>query len=172
SVTEVVTALCEEAERKVGALDAVVLPELALSYHEYLELRRHVLAGCRLLICGVGRSASDGDRGDHFLCIDIPLSKHHAVHFRQSKHHPWRLDGPQIAQYGLGGRLQSHPEDFYWEHININDRRLRFVGLRPGLVTCGLICDNLARHDPVGELVRSVGPNLVMALLMDGPQTL
>jgi hypothetical protein len=30
--------------------------------------------------------------------------------------------------------------------------------------------EDLARPDPVGDLVRSVGPNLVIALLMDGPQ--
>ena len=28
----------------------------------------------------------------------------------------------------------------------------------------------LARQDPVGDLIRAVGPNLVVALLMDGPQ--
>lgn len=33
-----------------------------------------------------------------------------------------------------------------------------------------LICEDLARQDPIAELVRCVGPNLVVALLMDGPQ--
>ena len=33
-----------------------------------------------------------------------------------------------------------------------------------------LICEDLARQDPIGKLVRSVGPNLLIALLMDGPQ--
>ncbi|HEX5887886.1 MAG TPA: hypothetical protein VFY61_04250, partial [Pyrinomonadaceae bacterium] len=32
------------------------------------------------------------------------------------------------------------------------------------------ICEDLARQDPIAELVRAVGPNLVIALLMDGPQ--
>ena len=35
---------------------------------------------------------------------------------------------------------------------------------------CVLICEDLARQDPVSELIRAVGPNLVVALLMDGPQ--
>lgn len=39
------------------------------------------------------------------------------------------------------------------------------------LVLCVLICEDLARPDPVANLVRAVGPNLVIALLMDGPQT-
>jgi hypothetical protein len=38
------------------------------------------------------------------------------------------------------------------------------------LVLSVLICEDLARPDPVGDLVRAVGPNLVIALLMDGPQ--
>jgi hypothetical protein len=33
-----------------------------------------------------------------------------------------------------------------------------------------VICEDLARPDPVGDLLRAVVPNLVLALLMDGPQ--
>jgi hypothetical protein len=33
-----------------------------------------------------------------------------------------------------------------------------------------LICEDLARQDPAADLIRAVGPNLVIALLMDGPQ--
>jgi hypothetical protein len=42
--------------------------------------------------------------------------------------------------------------------------------MRPWLTTCVLICEDLARQDPIAEIVRAVGPNLVIALLMDGPQ--
>ena len=35
---------------------------------------------------------------------------------------------------------------------------------------CTLICEDLARIDPVQTAIRSIGPNLVIALLMDGPQ--
>jgi len=38
------------------------------------------------------------------------------------------------------------------------------------MVLAAPICEDLARPDPVGDLVRAVGPNLVIALLMDGPQ--
>jgi hypothetical protein len=57
----------------------------------------------------------------------------------------------------------------WWEHVDLSDRRLLFVSL-PALVLSVLICEDLARPDPVGDLVRAVGPNLVIALLMDGPQ--
>ena len=40
----------------------------------------------------------------------------------------------------------------------------------PWLVLSVLICEDLARPDPAGDLIRAVGPNLVIALLMDGPQ--
>src|SRR5687768_17746605 len=33
-----------------------------------------------------------------------------------------------------------------------------------------LICEDLARQDPIAELVRHVGPTLVVTILMDGPQ--
>jgi hypothetical protein len=33
-----------------------------------------------------------------------------------------------------------------------------------------LVCEDLARVDPVQAIIRSIGPNLVIALLMDGPQ--
>jgi hypothetical protein len=33
-----------------------------------------------------------------------------------------------------------------------------------------LICEDLARADPAMNVIRAVGPNLVIALLMDGPQ--
>src|SRR5207237_10901568 len=33
-----------------------------------------------------------------------------------------------------------------------------------------LVCEDLARIDPVQAALRAVGPNLVIVLLMDGPQ--
>ena len=33
-----------------------------------------------------------------------------------------------------------------------------------------LVCEDLARFEPVQPVLQSVGPNLVIALLMDGPQ--
>jgi hypothetical protein len=33
-----------------------------------------------------------------------------------------------------------------------------------------LVCEDLARKDPAADLIRAVGPNLLIALLMDGPQ--
>lgn len=71
-------------------------------------------------------------------------------------------------QYGLGSCLDVASN--WWEHISITNRELYFVVLDNWLTICPLICEDLARQDPVGELVRAVGPNLVIALLMDAPQ--
>lgn len=37
-------------------------------------------------------------------------------------------------------------------------------------VIAALVCEDLARFDPVIPVLNAVGPNLVVALLMDGPQ--
>jgi hypothetical protein len=157
-------ALAQEAERIIGPLDAVVMPELSLTHEDYRGARAALLRRGLMFVAGVGASDPPGN----YLAMDVPLSKYHAVHLRQRKHHRWKLENNQIKQYGLGARL--NPQYDYWEQIAVNDRKLVFLALRPWLVTTALICEDLARHDPVGELIRGVGPNLVIALLMDGPQ--
>jgi hypothetical protein len=74
----------------------------------------------------------------------------------------------RIVNYGLGGSL--NPSHRWWECIKIHKRDVHFIALDPLLVFTVLICEDLARPEPVGDLVRSVGPNLVIALLQDGPQ--
>ena len=168
SVADLVDGCCDEALERLGSLDGVIMPELALTIPEYLEVRERVLARGLLLVTGAGKEPDEGQRGTNEVCVDVPLSRHHAVHFRQSKHHRWKLDRGQIVTYGIGGQL--NPDRSYWENIDVGDRRLLFLVLREWLVTSVLICEDLARHDPVGELLRGVAPHLVIALLMDGPQ--
>ena len=38
------------------------------------------------------------------------------------------------------------------------------------MTTAPLVCEDLARLDEVADLVRRIGPDLVVALLLDGPQ--
>ncbi len=162
-----VTSLCEQARAMTGAVDAVVMPELALGVQEYRAVREAVLRQGLVFVAGVGGKEPNGT-GENRLCIDVPLSSFHYVHLRQRKHHRWRLERRQIEQYGLAARLDR--TKWYWEHIDLRDRKLMFFALRPWLVSCAVICEDLARHDPVSELVRGVGPHLLLALLMDGPQ--
>lgn len=161
---QTIRTLYERARKDMGQIDAVVLPELALLEEERREIREFVLNEEAFLVSGVGaRSDPKKQHGINRVCLDIPYEEP----LTQSKHHRWKLDAGQIRQYGLGRRLSV--ERTWWEHVDLSDRRLLFVSL-PELVLSVLICEDLARPDPVGDLVRAVGPNLVIALLMDGPQ--
>jgi hypothetical protein len=88
-------------------------------------------------------------------------------HIRQHKHHRWSLDESQIYQYHLGGVL--HPTVRWWEAIEVPRRAIEFVEVAE-LMLISLVCEDLAQYDDIAELVRSVGPTLVIAILLDGPQ--
>jgi hypothetical protein len=164
SAVEAVRDLYETAKSEMGQIDGIVLPELALSQEEHDALRPFVLDRGAFLVSGVGASSKPSrEHGVNRVCLDIP----HEAPLWQAKHHRWKLDAAQVRQYGLGSRLSV--DRHWWEHVDLSDRRLLFVSL-PALVMSVLICEDLARPDPVGNLIRAVGPNLVVALLMDGPQ--
>jgi hypothetical protein len=38
------------------------------------------------------------------------------------------------------------------------------------LTLISLVCEDLAQHDDIAQLVRAVGPTVVLAFLLDGPQ--
>jgi len=160
--------LLENARKTVAKIDGVVFPELALNVEQYEKISEALMAEGIFLICGVRDNPPAGAKAaQNYLRFDIPFSQGPMTH-RQDKHHRWRLDKRQIVQYGLGSCLDVASN--WWEHISIGDRELYFVVLDDWLTICPLICEDLARQDPIGELVRAVGPNLVIALLMDGPQ--
>ncbi len=165
NVVRMVEDLYEAACNKMGRVDGIVLPEAALNAEQHKLLSDAVLRRGVFLVSGVGEAAAHASvHSQNFLYVDLPTIKPLIQH----KHHRWMLDQPQISQYGLGSRL--YPEKFWWEHISLSDRKLNFIAVLPWLVMSVLICEDLARPDPVGDLVRAVGPNLVIALLMDGPQ--
>lgn len=160
-----VEALYREACSMLGRIDGIVFPELALVPEEFDALREAEFTKRAFLVSGIAKAPDDDSKfGINELYCDIP-NRERMV---QSKHHRWKLDGGQIAQYGLGSLLS--PERSWWEYINVDNRKLNFVSLLPWLVLSVVICEDLARPDPVGDLLRAVGPNLVIALLMDGPQ--
>jgi hypothetical protein len=95
-------------------------------------------------------------------------SGEHWVRIRQSKHHRWSLDEQQIYQYHLGGAL--HPHIRWWEAIEVPRRSVQILdfGARGTLVS--LVCEDLAQIDEVADVIRSVGPTIVVTPLLDGPQ--
>lgn len=88
--------------------------------------------------------------------------------YKQYKHHRWQLDRTQIRRYGLSSILS--PDITWWESIKIPKRRVSFLNVGDRMTISHLICEDLARQDPIAELVRQVGPTLVVSILMDGPQ--
>ena len=161
--------LLERAVKKLGHIDGVVFPELALTQSQYMKVSQTVLQQSAFLIAGVASQSGLSTQKRNRVHFDVPLpNEFHVVRLRQSKHHRWLLDRAQVQHYGLTHRLGK--TSFLWEHIQLEDRCLYFVTIRPWLTISVLICEDLARPEPVGDLVRAVGPNLVIALLLDGPQ--
>jgi hypothetical protein len=162
-VEEVLTA----AEETVGPVDLVVFPESSLAPAEFDAVRDALLArpGDPILLGGVCESA----RGDGYSSNRLEL-RSSALRLQQAKHHRWKLDQHQVVQYGLAGTL--NPAMNWWEDSRLTSRQVHFVGVSSQLTLCCLICEDLARQEPVAEIVRSVGPSLVIALLMDAPQVL
>jgi len=171
------------ARAHADKIHGIVLPELALNSEQFEAVERVAVAEGAMLISGVRTPASESPKGMPLnMCAIQPLGLT-AVPLEsrrrrsrlwdetrrvQLKHHRWCLDRNQIMQYGLGGRLPASRD--CWERIFLGERTIYFVTLGSWLTVCVLLCEDLARQDPVADVIRAVGPNLVFALLMDGPQ--
>jgi hypothetical protein len=88
-------------------------------------------------------------------------------HVRQNKQHRWSLDEGQINQYHLGGAL--HPDIRWWEAMQVPRKAIQFIEVAE-LTHVGLVCEDLAHNDAIADLIRSVGPTIVVVGLLDGPQ--
>jgi len=147
-------------------VDLIVFPEGALTINQWEAVSNIAQKHGIGLVSGVRKIAKGEGFGENSLRFKVPFPWQGEE--IQHKHHRWKIEEGQITNYGLGGTLDRKRE--WWENVRIENRKVNFFAVRPELVICPLICEDLARQDPVAELVRSVGPNLVIALLMDGPQ--
>lgn len=187
--------LLDQAARESGPINGLILPELSISEEIFQELAERLRdrPHFELLLAGVaGRSSSEGSTSGlaatakNSLMVRIydrreitPRSPRagkstgsesgpREFPFTQRKHHRWKLDRGQVDRYGLGGILYG--AETWWEHIDVSRRSVRFYQIHAGTVLSALICEDLARIDPCQSILRAVGPNLLFALLMDGPQ--
>jgi hypothetical protein len=124
--------------------------------------------GLELFVSGVLRPARGRTYAQNKVYAAIFHRHRVLVDWDQAKHHRWRLDSSQIRRYQLGDALD--PKATWWEQIELQPRTCTFYVFRYGASLAALVCEDLARIDPVQATVRSVGPNLVLVLLMDGPQ--
>lgn len=173
SFADFVRELIKAGRREVQDIHAVVLPEAALEREFAKKVARLLRSEEKLeiFISGiVDTRRGDGRRGvvrnrTFSMLFDKgePLAR-----WRQTKHHRWKLDEHQIRRYNLGHVLGKRRS--WWENIDVGGRTCYFYVFRNGASMAVLICEDLARIDPVQSVVRAIGPNLVIALLMDGPQ--
>jgi hypothetical protein len=169
-LTNFLVNLVDAAKGHLGSIHAIVMPELALTE----ELARGVgaaLAKARdleLFISGIaGVNNDSGVTSNQTYCEMFTDGKHHTS-WTQSKHHRWKLDARQVATYNLQHVLGEQIS--LYEAIDVSLRECSFHIFREGASLAVLVCEDLARIDPVQGVVRAVGPNLVITLLMDGPQ--
>jgi hypothetical protein len=155
----------DSADNMGHQLDLVVFPECAMTLKEWRDVSSLCAARGIALVSGVHHKSNKAKRARNSLKMRLPLVFEDIT---QDKHHRWQLDEKQIRAYSLSNSLNV--KKLWWENIEIEERKLHFVAASAEVTMCSLICEDLARQDPVSELVRAVGPNLVIALLSDGPQ--
>lgn len=166
---DLVERLLESALDEVDHVDVVALPEGCVGESEVTGLEallaRHrvplLVAGLRIDPPAEGRLPGNG------VHIGVLLGEDW-WHYRQNKHHRWFLDSGQVEQYNIAGAL--HPSVRWWEAMEIPKRAVNILELGSGITVAAVVCEDLARLDGVAELLRSVGPTLVVTLLLDGPQ--
>ena len=164
-VDRVLVTAVDEAE----GVDVVVLPESAVG-HDEIDALEAVLGrhGVTALITGVREPAErPGQFPRNWVHIGVSVGEHW-VHISQAKHHRWSLDDGQIHQYHLSGALRPHIR--WWEAVEVPRRSVQFVELGDGITLASLVCEDLAQTDDVADVIRSVGPMLVVTPLLDGPQ--
>ena len=168
------------ARREAGSVDVVCLPESAVEEGEIDELEALLHDhGVVALVAGVRQQSPEPGRAPYnwlHMGFNPRLVKGGSLptepsppwfHIRQRKHHRWSLDEAQIYQYHLGGVL--HPHVRWWESMEVPRRSIQFVEVAE-LTLAALVCEDLAQNDDVAELIRSVGPTIVLTVLLDGPQ--
>lgn len=165
--------LLTNAESLVGPIHGLVMPEMALTRRDFSKyFTDEFQLDLEFVASGVYEKASDDSTlGKNYAVVRRKESDERGSRwqtYEQEKHHRWALDPGQIDMYSLGSSLR--PTTTWWEGITVSRRSLHFFALDALAAFTVLICEDLARPDPVADSVRAVGPNLVICLLMDGPQ--
>jgi hypothetical protein len=162
--------LIHEAQKRVGDVHGVILPEMAMTRRHFDAVFPSVPEGVQVIACGVYEPPFNRRRlGRNYAVVRRRVvGGRFQEQVEQDKHHRWALDPGQLSTYSLGSSLS--PGTTWWEGINLPNRRVHFFGLDDVSAFTVLICEDLARPDPVADAVRAVGPNLVICLLLDGPQ--
>lgn len=159
-------------KNKHGAVDIVAMPELSMNAEDLEGLQRSLerhsksMGSVPAIICGVNGEEGTFDGANYLaFCFYFAGKWYKSV---QRKQHRWRLTQTQLAQYGLAGSLSGALD--WWEELEVQQRRQVVLLAAPWLAIAPLICEDLAQEDPSADLLRAIGPTLVYAALLDGPQ--
>lgn len=165
---ELLARLVEAALQQTGRIDAAIFPEAAVDGSEVAAIEnlmnRYEVAS---LFVGAREAPTEDGLGHNYVHVSVRTA-HGWESYQQAKHHRWCLDESQIRQYHLSHSLT--PRMRWWEAIDLPARTLEVIDVGGGAITAPLVCEDLARMDEVAELLRGIGPSLVIALLLDGPQ--
>lgn len=198
-IIRLVDSLIYEAYDDGIPVNAVIFPEMSLDYVTFdwlsSKLAREHPKDFEFIMAGLAdRVVEDGNtkqlvrqhgnfvgvrgrlrgwaKGNSNTGANIPVANDGRVNWDyqsvRSKHHRWKIDDRQARRYGIRHRFVNGTR--WWEGIAIGSRRVDVFEPRKGLTMTPLICEDLARSDPCQDVIRAIGPNLVVALLMDGPQ--
>ncbi len=185
---EVLHELLNDAEQSVNRVHLIVFPELALTEQELDEIleklaKRSNANGSSsrtqipMVLAGIRSDETQEPVASHASTV-FPAGGNRVVlstffagkwyQIAQNKHHRWKLNESQIQQYGLGGALAASRDR--WEAIPIPRRKLSVLAPNSWFTLCPLICEDLARQEPISDLIRGIGPTMLIAILLDGPQ--
>lgn len=167
------TKLLRAAHEETRCVNAIVLPEYAIDYGLFEKLcakLKVIEPGLEFIIAGSSDNCY-GQSGNHVLTKvwDNQLDPGFSIAKSRRKHHRWRMNRSQVEAYGLSSVLNPKILN-WWEKTTLGRRKLFFHRFREASAFSVLICEELARSDPCHEILRSVAPNLIFALLLDGPQ--
>jgi hypothetical protein len=173
---EFILELVRQAKSKGKRVDAVILPELALNFVQFTALARALARDANIEFLISGTTHDRGGRRGNFVAIapffllesrrTAQMTSWEKIILVREKHHRWKLSSSQIKAYAL----DLDETKSWWEHLTILSRSLDVLVFRGNSTLTTMICEDLARVDPCQAVVRGIGPNLLIALLMDGPQ--
>jgi hypothetical protein len=173
----------KKADSLGGTIQGIVMPELALDWRHHDALVTAIEAspelGIRFIVTGSSSNCdgalddNDGTPGNFEITTTLARPAASSgnparISSSRSKHHRWRIDGSQVRDYQLSHILREDVN--WWERIALTERRVNTYAFGPESHFTVLICEDLARADPVHELVRAMGPSLIFCILMDSAQ--
>ncbi|MBQ4833196.1 hypothetical protein J8L70_08080 [Pseudoalteromonas sp. MMG010] len=175
---EVITAkkIIYAIEGSDSPLDLVVIPECSIDSENKQtissELSRYFKnkhIEVPTFIFGVFAKGTDGSYGENSLSVLVwDENTSCFVAETQQKHHRWAIDQQQVNNYDLQ-KVFEDKKLKWWENCLIGSRKLLSFE-KSSTHICPLICEDLARQEPISGVLRSLAPHLVVALLLDGPQ--